>query len=983
MTTIRVEWHNGDLLPAPNVLSLRGFEGYDIHVLRGATSVPLRSIIMLVEDNGNLTRADSATLPADVDRILFRGEFAGLGTPPPPGTQTGNGVSLDLISGAVTATANPPTPRLRSFIVNMTVQLRAGAPALGPIPIRFHIHENVTEIWLTPSTLTLPADASGQRLTVLARFDDDTIGDITRLASAPTAPGLPLESGFTWASSDNVCVRVDRRGQLTGIFGLTSCTSTITATLRQQGWPALSATAQVTVIEPWAERRLRQRDLNLVGGPGLNAVNEVPNILLLPDGFLDTAEDRADFDRLAALAVHRLSHSSSTTPFDLLSGSINYWSAFVPSREQGTSTLPELVEPPTLFEGATPQTATPVTTLAVDGARSAGDIQIDFDRATLTGSLPTDVHFRIGGDPTLYTTTNSVTVAGNALRGVVFTPSLAQAAANNAPVTIIGQRVSAKEFVAGLSQIAVVSSIQNLVAIVGLPVPAERLAQGSTPQQLQAKLTEWTTLYGAARIAPLNINNTTFDAWARLLPDHRLADEKDTALGIANDQRPRAQVTANAVTMSWHPLRTLRTELDLFLATLEFQSTVLGQIWTIPQGGQPGKDRDLVFVLVRGVRHSGSNTSGSQAIVTMALVDHLNVKVDFGAGRSMQIVSHDLLRDRSVSPNLTNFVHATIAHEAAHSFGIADEYGGTAAMPNAGIDVHRTLDTGNVTPGSEVQAAAGITANTLRWRWPRILRAAVLAAPPDPEPGVANVFTIRLQPGHPINGGFNLFQVGDVVHLRQRPLVRPSTANPPTLLRAVESLPLTVSSPTRPLAADELQVSGTLNRADFLGTGSNAPILFNPRAASAAAAAAGDIYAEMMAQFIREHITTTARPLNASPTPANYACAQPTGLGFKAPQRAINLPAAAGFPGGRLPAFPSRIVGAYEGGATFNCNVFHPAGVCIMREQLADRTEQPITNFDEGDIHLFCPVCRYIIVDSVDPRLHGNIDPLYLTYPQP
>lgn len=980
MTTTAADWHNGDLLPG-NELNPRAFEGFDIHVLRGSTSLPLRSILTLVDD-GNFVRADSATLPADVTTIIFRGEFQPVGTQP-QNTQVGHGVSLDLRTGEVTATANPPAPRLRSFVVNATI-LRTAGGALGPFPIRFHIHESVTEIWLTPSTLTLPGDAAGHRLTVLARFDDDTIGDITRLASAPTGPGLPPESGFTWASSDNVCVRVDRQGRLTGIFGLTSCTSTITATLRQQNWPTLSASAQVTVIEPWAERRLRQRDLNLVGGPGLNAVNEVPNILLLPDGFLDTDADRADFDRLAALAVHRLSHSSSTTPFDLLSGSINYWSTFIPSRERGTSTLPELVEPPTLFEGPTQQALTPVTTLSVDGARSAGDIQIDFERATLHGNLPADVHFRIGTDPTLYTTTNTVTVTGNALRGVVFTPSLAQAAANNAPVTIIGQRVSAKEFVAGLSQVLVVRNLENLVAIVGSPVPAERLAQGSTPQQLQAKLTEWTTLYGAGRITPLNVNNATFDAWARLLPDHRLADEKDTALGIANDERPRAHRPASAVKLSWHPLRTLRTELDLFLARLEFQGTVIGQTWTIPQGGAAGKDRALVFVLVRGVRHAGSNTTGSQPIVAMTLVDHLNVRVDNGAGRSLQIVSHDLLRDRSASPTLTNYVYATIAHEAAHSFGIADEYGGTAVMQNA--DGQRTFDTGNVTPGPEVQVAAGITGDRLRWRWPRILRAAVLAAPPDPEPGVANVFTIRLQPGHPINAGLNLFQVNDVVHLRQRPLVSPSTAIPPTLVVALESPPLTVISPTRPLAADELQVrlqSGTLNRADFSGTGLRAPILFTPRPASAAAAAAGDRYAEMMAQFIRAHITTRATPLNVAPTPPTYTCTPPTGLGFKAAQRAINLPAAAAFPGGRLPAFPSLIVGAYEGGATFNCNVFHPAGTCIMREQLADRAEQPITNFSEGDIHPFCPVCRYIIVDSVDPRLHGNIDPLYLTYPQP
>ena len=169
-------------------LNPRAVEGYDIHVLRDTTSLPLRSILMLAEDNGNLTRADSATLPADVVSIIFRGEFAPVGAQP-QNTQEGHGVRLDIPTGAVTATPNPPTPRLRSFIVNATV-LRTAGGALGPLPIRFHIHESVTEIWLTPSTLTLPGDAAGHRLSVLARFDDDTIGDITRLASAPTGPGL-------------------------------------------------------------------------------------------------------------------------------------------------------------------------------------------------------------------------------------------------------------------------------------------------------------------------------------------------------------------------------------------------------------------------------------------------------------------------------------------------------------------------------------------------------------------------------------------------------------------------------------------------------------------------------------------------------------------------------------------------------------------------------------------------------------------------
>jgi hypothetical protein len=101
------------------------------------------------------------------------------------------------------------------------------------------------------------------------------------------------------------------------------------------------------------------------------------------------------------------------------------------------------------------------------------------------------------------------------------------------------------------------------------------------------------------------------------------------------------------------------------------------------------------------------------------------------------------------------------------------------------------------------------------------------------------------------------------------------------------------------------------------------------------------------------------------------------------PQAATNLPPEDQFPGRHYPFIPSRIVGAYEGGATFSCGIYHPAGACIMRVPLATPTEHRISLDNEGDIHSFCPVCRYLIVDQVDPRQHGAIDALFPVYPQP
>jgi len=984
MTTVAAAWHSGRMVPGhtpgQQEPDPREFEGYDLHVLRNTSSLPLRSVLVVGEDNGNIVRADGA-LPADVVGFVFFPEFAGLAAP-------GNaldcgGVRFVPQTGVVTALANPPTPRLRSFLVRVQV-LRQGNPPLAGPPLRVHIHESVTEIWLTPSPLTIAGDADGQRLTVLARFDDDTVGDITRLASAPPGAGLPPHPGFQWASNDNVCVQPDAQGRLTGVFGLFACTATITATLQQPGWPALSATAEVTVVEPWGEPPPGRAELHLVSGPGETVVADVPNILLLPDGFLDTPADRDDFQALASLAVQRLNRSPSTTPFDVLEGAINYWTAFVPSREGGTSTLDDHFEEPTLFEGTTQAARTPVTQLTVDGQRAAGDQQIDFRRATLDGRLPAGVHFTVAGDPTLYTTANATAAQANALRGVRFAPPLAQIAGNGAAVTIIGRRIPVPRGQRAVAGAAGAWTMDNLVHVVGLPVPAERLAQGSTPQQLNAKIGDWTTLYGT-RIEAARITHVLFDAWARLLPDHRLADEKDTAFGLACGERPRADVRATEQVITWHPLRTLRTDVDRFLALLSFRGTLIGPTWTVQPGGADAKDRNLVFVLARGARYSGANRSGRDPIVGMGLVDDLNIRVRHGAGRRMLIVSHPLSRDRANVPAVTNFVHATIAHEAAHSFALLDEYGGAPAMPPGGQDEQRTFEFGNVTPAREVAAGQAIVGERLRWRWPRITSAGVLASRPVPDPVLANAFTIRLDQTRRLgNLRGDLFNVGDVVFLRQRPLLRRSTANPPVLTPALESPPLRIFE----MPSDsELRVSivggGSLTPGDFADTGVRAPILFRPQAASAVAAAAGDRYAEVMAQFIRRHITTSGGPLNAPPNAPQQACVPAVPPLHMEPQRATNLPPAATFPGGTVPALPSQIIGAYEGGAAFSCGVFHPSGVCIMRTPLATRTEQAITQTPANTVHGFCHVCRYLIVDSIEPRAHFMIDFFYRLYPQP
>jgi hypothetical protein len=115
-----------------------------------------------------------------------------------------------------------------------------------------------------------------------------------------------------------------------------------------------------------------------------------------------------------------------------------------------------------------------------------------------------------------------------------------------------------------------------------------------------------------------------------------------------------------------------------------------------------------------------------------------------------------------------------------------------------------------------------------------------------------------------------------------------------------------------------------------------------------------------MAENIRAHIIATHAPLNAplgnvnathetAVCVANYA-------GIVTPSNLPSLP--------KQPANLQDIVGLYEGGGGHDCGVFRPTGRCKMRQGL-DATVP------------FCHVCRYLIVDRVDPTRHGELDLLY------
>ncbi len=297
----------------------RGNRGFDIHVLKGETSPSLKNLLFIGEDTvpPKYTAADDAHLPADVDKITFTPNFLSLATPP-----KNSGIEVDTTTGAVKVDpARPAPPRLSSFVIEATVTTKPpAAKTLGPIPIRVYVHDSILDFWLTPNPLTIRKDANDQQLTVLAEFDDHTVGDISR------------RPGITWASADTS--KIDFASPSSGRMTAKATTAPIDITVTING---VSRTAKVGVDVPWSTPVAAKL---VAGSGGVAKMATVPNVLFLSEGF--TAAEKSKFESIVNSIVSQLQSNPVLTPFNLIKGNVNYFMAFVPSTQRGNSVLYDL-----------------------------------------------------------------------------------------------------------------------------------------------------------------------------------------------------------------------------------------------------------------------------------------------------------------------------------------------------------------------------------------------------------------------------------------------------------------------------------------------------------------------------------------------------------------------------------------------------------------------------------------------------------------
>jgi hypothetical protein len=715
-----------------------------------------------------------------------------------------------------------------------------------------------------------------------------------------TVGDLTENHGVTWSPAEHVD---DFFGLLIQPGDAPGNAFPITATL-----PAAlgggSATATLKIGTPWQDDPDIPTASIVVGGgwPGTTLPSKAPNILFLSDGY--AAADEWPFEQLVMSIVHHLKTDRLVRPYDLLCTSMNFWRVFLPANARGISFRCEVYSYPS------------------NGGLACWPVPAP-QKASATGNY----------------------------------------------------------------------SVANLVYAVGLPVPKDGTKSVSDLRG------DWGALVDG--LPNDRVPDRAIETW-KLFATRTFINELDNFPGMAYGKPPAANSRPGTPMLAAHPFRASRKNLSVFASLLKSVSGVqvgpglnIGTLWQKESFRQNdfaynqgdvietnGNDFRVFICTTAGTSAAAEPNDYANALDGVAVTDgtatftglafnnapFLFLLSSFPGGRAVNYGSqggyialstrsgtYDIPVTKAAAPAIgltLNFSTVpqdvdvdtcrTAAHELGHSLFLGDEYvdfpsdyksNQASLAPYLNLQTEADLQTNNAMDGTKI-----------RWSWRRVRKAAVVSGPITDVP--QNAFRVPVVPGHAWQ-----FSKGDTVLLRQRAAGVPLAA----AAAVVQSQALQVAVETSAAASNDYVVVAAaqgvqVSLAD-LQAYTPGSILFLPVKAPSSVFDANQYpYAEMVAKNVRDLITSKHAPLYREPA-AEEKVQHPSLDGLTP-----SLP-------GRPFCFKEkpRIVGLYEGGATFARKIFHPTGTCMMRN-------------DHEETGQFCAVCRYVMVDLVDPFQHFRID---------
>jgi hypothetical protein len=833
-------------MPAPP-LTWKEDEGTDVHLLRDGPESK-RLIDTLDLDPGQ------AASVAFIPNLL--------------GSVGDHGVEVTADIGVVKAkphpnpnpdpNADPPFPKVRNFL--LAAVFDDGAGHTSQTEIRVHLHDSVEEIWLTPSTLSIHQGADECRFTVLARFDDNVDGPVGDITDWP---------GLSFQSDDQNVVKVLGDGRLQAAAPGGRARVTATLTLPSPSTHKTSGPATVEAMPGWAQVAAAAR-IDFVAGRVIpnrgdpagakpdsvkSVVEGARNILFIADGFQhDQRFDYRNIVNTIARVVRGEEAAFAPTfqPLKLLKDSINFWTVFLPSRQNGITAL--------------------------------GEYFLD------TGPRP---------------------------RGVAFPPQPRPAD-------------DAKEW-----------NYPQVIHEVGMPIQADGA------RSLSKLVAEWQQQFGP-HVTEERVKKTFQLGWKAIV-SHAPLNERDTAFGMTHALRPRAALTfGDLVNVQLSSRRTNRDSLEEFIGNLSIGGFPIGARWM-----EGGADAGLVCMVCLS-DHDGGLEGGDDRMFAVttgtAMQNPINLEKASGPGFD--------LKTGPVRTTWRHLLASTVAHEFGHAMGLGDEYG-----DGAGTSLPDGSDTNPVEPNLQAKVVIApspqgpgpaFDPTKIKWLWPRIASIGVLAAPLDASNVSAADVHVPLRDGHS-----RRFAKDDIVRFRQSPDLLPATMDLFVDLffrvttvenDAVRIVPVRVTAGSN--ATTDIPMGGFDSHSLLIRfQATETYCLIRPRRV------AGKEH-KLVAEPILQQIQTSRGPLNAPKGSIGALCVAAAG-GSGSTMTPTNLPDLA-----RVPRTKADIVGIYEGGGYHDCGVFRSAGRCRMRD--SDVITKP-----------FCHVCRFILVETLDPTRHGQLDRLY------
>lgn len=349
---------------------------YDIHLMRGQ-SVDISGLLRLggedakdyIKDNNKERRDDGET---KLIKYAFEPRFMGAASET-GGKKSYSGLNLTIVFGnnenapdcIIDATKDDladPNTHIRNFVISAVVTNTKDGKQAETF-IRIHLHRDIQKIWISPSPLTIHPAYDDKHAwhefvpSILALFDDGVVAKINQFAderdnySKFVFKRLFLGNLIKWKVDKTKLTlnenTFDDEGNKITYFSRKKAeikfgTHDIEVELL---WNKTkhSAKGKLIVSDQLSSSQTAIKASLVAGGncPGFKRAHEVPNILFLSDGYLK--EDEIFFNQQVEDYVKQLMTNKLLEPFGMLSGSINFWKAFIPSRERGATIGQEVV----------------------------------------------------------------------------------------------------------------------------------------------------------------------------------------------------------------------------------------------------------------------------------------------------------------------------------------------------------------------------------------------------------------------------------------------------------------------------------------------------------------------------------------------------------------------------------------------------------------------------------------------------------------